>query len=215
MDDQTVISFETRNELLVFGYVRIQTIKCKCDQIPADVMNLCFLWYHVNSYFIECGDSCHINKNRNIVKHIGPSQRNSCYGSIVMPSISHVNIEYKFRIKILTAIDAICIGMDSADCAHINSDFAGQTETYNYAYFNMNGQQYNWNLGMTSASIYGEPYVEGNIITMCYNPFHATLRFKRNDVDQGIIKNIYANKNHKYRLAVYLGMFSGTELELL
>ena len=51
------------DELLVHGYIRIFiTI-----QIPDDVINACFNWYHIDSYFLIAGTDCTINDDKHIV----------------------------------------------------------------------------------------------------------------------------------------------------
>ena len=130
------------------------------------------------------------------------------YGSIVMPSSSTKDIEYEYKIKILkssgTGID-IGIGIDDAKCKNNDKDFVGNDNTENYAYYSVFGSIYNKRISQAGrGEKYGEKYGEGDIISMCYNPYKETLLFSKNDVDQGEINNIVASQGLEYRLCVFL-----------
>ena len=57
---------------------------------------LFFLWYHIDSFFFKAGDLCTINKDKNLVESSKDGRRGlTCYGSIVMPSVSEQDVEYR------------------------------------------------------------------------------------------------------------------------
>eukprot|EP01084_Bolivina_argentea_P178224 308089_1 len=94
------ITHKTVDKLLVCGY-----IKTFAANISSDVMNLVLLWYHVSPYFLEAGDQCIISGNQKIVSHTSEAliiSENSCYASIEMFSMSSINVEYVYKVKILT-----------------------------------------------------------------------------------------------------------------
>ena len=51
----------------------------------------------------------------------------------------------------------------------------------------------------------GEKFGTGDIISMCYNPYHKTLPFAKNDKEQGVIEDVISGKDLEYRLCVFLG----------
>ena len=53
---------------------------------------------------------------------------------------------------------------------------------------------------------YGESYGKGDVITIVYNPFKATLRFVKNGSDKGVINDIKSSKELSYRLCVSLSI---------
>ena len=60
------LSLAEKHKLLVYGYVRSQNSNSKKLQldsldIPEDIIDLFFLWYHINSFFFKAGDYCTIN----------------------------------------------------------------------------------------------------------------------------------------------------------
>ena len=105
-----------------------------------------------------------------------------------MPSISNINIDYEYTLKILQNCQEISIGIDDSKCKHINDDFSGKSSTKNYSYFSRDGKQYNWETGWCAGIEYGDSFFKGDIIKMRYNPFKATLQFWKNNAYQGVIE---------------------------
>ena len=200
-----------KDELLVHGYVREND-----SRYPVDIMNICLKWYHIESFLFSAGDCLEINEEKDIVTHKG-GQYNSCYGSIIMPSTSPINIKYEYELKILDDEHEISIGIDESKCEHINEDFSGQRSTKNYSYYSPNGTQYNWTTGEYAGHglNYGESYSKDDVIKMCYNPYNSTLQFWKNGINQGIIESIHSDQNLSYRLCVYMGSVQGTSVKLV
>eukprot|EP01084_Bolivina_argentea_P203277 347211_1 len=200
-----------KNELLVHGYMRENNSK-----LPTDIIDLCFEIYHIESFLFLCGNRLEINEDKDILIHTG-SGYDSCYGSIIMPSTSKMDVEYEYVIKVLINFHEISVGIDDSICKHINGDFSGQKNTKNYAYYSPNGTQYSWKTGYYAGQgiSYGESFSDEDTIRMLYNPHRSTLQFWKNDTDQGVIKNIYGDKNLNYRLCIYMGMLKGTSIKLI
>ena len=202
-----------KDELLVHGYLREYD-----STFPQDVVAICFEWYHSGSFLFLCGDSLEINGAKDIVMYTGELyQYNSCYGSIIMPSISKYNINYEYELEILENNHEISIGIDDSECKHSDDVFSGQIDTKNYGYDSPRGTLYDWTTGQWAGQgvPYGESYNEGDRIKMCYNPYLSTLQFWKNGDDQGIIENISKDKDLSYRLCIYLGGSKGTKVQLL
>ena len=70
-----------KDKLLVHGYIKQITNL----NIPSEIIDLCFVWYHIDSYFFKTGMHCKINRSKNKVS-IGSYGKGSCYGSILMNS---------------------------------------------------------------------------------------------------------------------------------
>ena len=174
------------DELLVYGYLRRESKRFKpIIDIPEDIMNICVLWYHIQSYLFKAGKHCEINENGTKVTHKkkkGRYEPNSCYGSVVMPSINNVNIEYKYKIKIVKfdSNEHICVGVDDAKCINTDADFSGNQDTKNYAYYK-SGNLFDHTTGTFSGKLYGDAFDKGDIIEMCYNPYKSTLLFILNE----------------------------------
>ena len=204
-------------ELLVHGYLREQTKVANTD-VPEDIMNICVTWYHIKSYLFKAGTYCSISDDEMKVtyKNEKMTKSNSCYGSIIMPSISDRDIEYQYMIEItpLNANCMIAIGIDDAECVNLDSDFAGNEHTKNYAYCE-DGNLYTHETGTSWGIDYGHDMKSGDIITLCYNPCKRTLRFDKNGKNQGIIEDIHSKEGLIYRLCSYMGCYGTTTMHLL
>ena len=106
------------DELLVAGYLRMEA-KSGQIEISEDILNICLIWYHIELYFFKTGDRSKISDDGTIIASIGAEdkfeyQPNSCYGSVIMPSQSDKDIEYKYKVKIVKGdpVRHICIGID-------------------------------------------------------------------------------------------------------
>ena len=115
--------------------------------------------------------------------------------------MSSIDIEYEFTIQLVKG-DSISVGIADAKCQHINDDFAGQRDTFNYAYA-FTGTIYSHQTGVGGT---GQKYGDGmdmhDIITMMYNPYKSTLSFTKNGKNQGTLKDIYSNGQLDYRFCV-------------
>ena len=201
-----------RDELLVYGWTREYH-----NKIPDELMNEFIEWYHIPSYFMHASDAININEQGNIIK--GKMEyafwNNSVYGSVVMPSNSKFDIEYKYRFQIVSGTNGVCIGIDDANCKNSDRDFVGSDKTYNYAY-GYNGTHYSKEIGSIGlAEPYGELFKDGDIITMYYDPSKSTLSFDHNGANQGIINNIYGDDQLKYRFCIAMTPSIDSVIELL
>ena len=109
----STLSRKQRDQLLVSGYVRTKRRKYLLD-IPEDI---------IDSFFFKAGNYnyCIINEHKDEVEFIKESHNftgNSCYGLLVMPSTSDVDIEYVFKLKIKKNENILGIGIDDAQCVH-------------------------------------------------------------------------------------------------
>lgn len=215
---ETTTTKKHSDRLLVNGFIRINIGNHYHAAVPSDVLNLCFLWFHIESYLLCGGADLEINEDRNEVTHKCQYYNyNSCYGSLVMPSCDGPQIEYSFKLKVIKNAHEIAIGIDDSKCKHIDADFSGQRSTKNYAYYSADGTEYNWTTGnyANRGITYGNPYSTGDVIEMKYNPHEATLQFFQNGIDQGIIRNIVKDEDLSYRLCIYMGHTKGTVVHLL
>ena len=207
------------NELLVHGYTRIHG---KSMNIPTDISNTCFSFYHLKPYFLKAGACCSINETKDIAFSLSETTRyraQTCVCSIVMPSISEqINIEYEYKIKILkTDIgQQLCVGiMDSKHIDdYLDKDFAGSQKIINYAY-NNSGSLFTTETGLGGGKCYGESFGNDTIIAMKYNPYNSTLQFIRDNKEQPMIENISKDKDLNYCLAILMGYWGDHKVQLL
>ena len=122
------------DELVVHGWIREIN-----EKVPSAIVNECFKWYYISSHFIEGPSKVNINEDGDIVTatEMNWCEWNSVYGSVIMSSISQIDIEYKYRIKVEGCCHGISIGIDDAECEHQDGDFAGNSTTHNYAFIAM------------------------------------------------------------------------------
>ena len=132
---------------------------------------------------------------------IGFFPGNSCYGSVVMPSIIDNDIEYKFNLELIKKGTVIGIGIDNAECKWINENYSLQPSqdppTKFYSYISNTGDLYSWS--DPSGVAYGEIYGTGDVVTMIYNPYKSQLLFETNGKKQKIIENVYGRQGLSYR----------------
>eukprot|EP01084_Bolivina_argentea_P255924 430656_1 len=94
-----LVSHGLLEELLVYGYIRQNCGYSLQFKFPKDILETCLKWYHIDSYFIFVGDKCTLDNNKTIIHYKGEDitnnsngerikHANSCYHSIIMPSIS-------------------------------------------------------------------------------------------------------------------------------
>ena len=108
-----------RDKLLVSGYIHQNNIK-----IPADIIQLCFQWYHIRLFFeyYPSREAQIMNDETTIIKFKAFENYDdayySCYGSIIMPSMDN-NCIYEYNI-ILTGQSGIVIRI--CDAEFINTD---------------------------------------------------------------------------------------------
>ena len=204
----TPLSRKVRDTLLVCGFVRTVAENTSMN-IPDAIVDICFLWYHINSFLMKAGDYCMINETKDVVeyKREKPDWKgNSCYGSIEMPSICDRDIDYEFVLKVLKLVNVIGIGIDDAQCKWTNRNFSVQPyddTTKHYAYISSSGSLYSWI--SRDGEDYGVKYDTGDVIKMVYNPYKSTLYFVKNGKTQKVIENIYGEEGLSYRLCIYIG----------
>ena len=197
------------DELTVYGYVHDQDV---IKDFPNDIINLFLKWYHIECYFLPL-KGVELDNDRNVANKTGPNNDGpydcfTIYGSIIMPSKSKKDIDYKYKIKILDPGNYwfhIAIGIDDAKCKNQHTDFCGNNETEHCGYYGGFGSIYNKIIPSAGqGKKYGEEYGKDDVISICYNPYKQTLQFEKNGVDQGIIRDIATNKDLEYRISVLL-----------
>ena len=198
---RNVISKKHQDVLLVHGFIRSNT-----STVPLDITNLCFMWFHSCAYFLEGSKGYTLSDDATqMTQNSGAC--GSCYGAMAMPSVSSIDVEYALTLQIIrigSMGGGLCVGIDDAECAHLDDDFAGATSTENYAYFSQRGTLFTWETGVTynAGQRYGVAYQTGDVIVMTFNPFRSVLRFEVNGKDQGEIRNIHRDEALSYRLCV-------------
>ena len=220
-NNSSKLNRKQRHQLAVSSYIR--RINKKCDAvIPTDIIDLIFLFYYLESFLLKAGKLCTINKQQNIVEYKKPSniyefKRNTCYGSLEMPSKTSSDIEYRFRLKIKHKTNCIGIGIDDAQCKSINDNYTlppfGHVPTKFYSYISNGGALYAWD--QNGGKPFGIGYKKGDIVTMVYNPYKSLLLFQTNNKKQDKLKNIYGEQGFSYRLAIYMGYEGHQIVELL
>ena len=201
------------DELLVYGWIReiIST-----DTIPAEIMNECVNWYHIQCGFLHHNSkNILINDEGNQIK-AGELEWYDChsiYHSSILPSISATNTVYLFKIKIVKGGDGVAIGIDDAQCRNINNDFAGNSVTKNYAlYHDSRVYSHNGQIGAPTPN-----FGINDIVTMEFNPLESTLKFIKNGNRNpylGVIRGIYGDTTLNYRLCIGISS-SNTIIELI
>jgi len=125
-----------------------------------------------------------------------------------------MNVEYVFQLKLtkLAAI-SICIGICDALQVDrfVNSDFAGSRFVTNYAFCSNDGNLYSTNTGCHEGVAYGQPFGEGDVITITFNPCYSTLQFTINEMKQPLIGGIRKWVGLHYCVAVMMGHYSNAE----
>merc|ERR1712079_51572 len=108
---------------------------------------------------------------------------------------------------------SICIGICDSSQIHrfTNSDFAGSKYVTNYAFCSNDGNLYSTDTGCHEGVAYGQPFGEGDIITITFNPCHSTLQFTINEMKQPLIENIKRWMGLNYCVAVMMGHYAGNE----
>ena len=132
-----------------------------------------------------------------------------------MASISDIDIEYKYKIKIVEQGDCFAIGIDDAKCMNLNDDWVGNYWTRNYAYYGKEGTLFSQETGRLQGVDYGEKYGTGDVITVCYNPCKSTLAFYKNDRNQGVIHNVDQHEDLSYRLCFLMAYDESSCMQLL
>ena len=218
------ISREKLDEYLVSGYIHEQIEDELFEyEIPSDIIRLCHTWYHQRSHLIlsssqqlTCTDTDAVDDDYNILS-MNEEATESCYGTIIMPSISLINIEYKYRIKVryhnTSIFDKINIQIgitEENDADKFKNALIQNDDPRNKclcgAYMS-DGTEY-------KVYVNEVLYSHGNhdIITVVYRPSEHRLWFFRN----GLLRRndcykcghktpfILGRKDIKYRLCVYL-----------
>ena len=200
------------DDLLVYGFIRKEDI-----DIPTEIIALCFLWYHIELFIFKSSSHISLNEDKTLITQQqtekGERALNSCYGSIIMPSINNPLI-YEYTIKVSPTKNQVGIGIDDSECKCIDTYFIGSRDTFNYGLQCWNGHK------SSKEDMWGVPY--GNacdhakeiIVVMIYNAKDATLSFSVNGKDYGIAyDNVHKAKGLNYRLALYQN--GGSTIELL
>ena len=176
------------------------------QDIPQDIIDLFFMFYHNMAYFSRAGKLCSITENGTMVSKYTSGMRNSCFGSLKMPSQNEKDIIYEYKIKVIKS-GTVCIGICNIDVIEecINADFAGDNRAENYSWCT-NGYLYSHAFDFWEKD-QGTLYEDGDTITMTYNPFKAKLKWYKNDAESPTMKvdDVDAKDDIVYCLAVFMG----------
>ena len=211
---------DNRSKDSVFGYIRQSGDTSEHTAIPMMIQYCCLKYYFVTEYFskIKCGNLLKVNNDPRIVIRTGDNHlsANSVFGNIAIDLNNNSIKKYVWKFKIISMTGTMYIGIDSLDYkTEINRAFSS------IAYHKCNKPFYAFGFAGCVAIYHskrdnyfeasGTSSVDGDIITMELNAEKRTLRFYRDDVDLGIIRNI---RLEKYWMAV--SIFSkDTSIQLL
>ena len=167
------------------------------------MISLCLIYYYQQEFFAICGQNMIIKssdnqqntKNKFIMKCNEISSYSTAYGSKIIDANKQFIHRWKLKINKCSSANYIWIGIDEEKCEWVNDLYPARS-TQNYAY-KANG--YLWSSGHHTK--YSLGYDTGDIIEMILDLSKLQMKFKKNNIDQGVAyKNIAKNK--KYRLAI-------------
>lgn len=200
------------DELLVYGYTKQEM------SVPVEIIDLCFSFYHERDYMVKAGDNCKIEQEGTIVIKDGRGA-DSCFGSLLITSMSDRDIEYEWKIKVIRA-SLTCIGLIDASQIdeYVNKDFAGRTDFANYSFF-AKGSIFSHSAEVADNN-WGDndAFVNGDVVTMKYNPFKCMLSWTINDDEEttvSIIDKIQKEQGLEYCLAIFMGYSGKSEIKLM
>ena len=181
--------------------------------IPKLITYTCLLFYSNPEYFDVAGELSKIHDDKKTITHILESDWSVCYGVLKIPSKS--NCIYRWKFKILSDVYSysISIGIVNAKTTLTHS-VANKNSIISYFYFSDGDFKH-----CENRNKYGIIYKDNDIIEMILDCSigrigNATLRYKVNDVDQGIaFDNIKQNKSLSYKMAV--DIYQGCSVKLL
>ena len=205
-----------RDEKCVHGFVK-KHYSSKMTEIPADIMNLMFLFFHIvfNDTFQHYNpDGYHVSNDGMDVKRKGPG-RSLCYGSECIPSSNKGIYSWKFHLTKFRGW--LAIGIDETkytrkDMCHFNER---KSSSKSYALWEDGGRN-KWNYPSIIPSEADAPDFEsGDIVVMTLDLWNKTLSYQVNeDPIYTAFDDIFVAEDIEYCFGVYLSVTSDT-LQLL
>ena len=226
---------DDRTRDITFGFIRAIAHNLE-QEIPADIRNLCLIYYYETEEFALHSESLKIssseeNKHNDIVEQIDDGSWCSVLGKTIIDPEKSPSSIYIWQLKITAPNHdetSPTIGILEADMDYItkqNSDCPMDMYCFNFSNFEL--QYYAWATGYGETDIsenqQGMHYQYGskdeineeklaNIFTMELNIPNKSLKFSLNDEEQGIVSN-NIDIEKKYCLAIsFAGKGFKTEL---
>ena len=204
----------TEDSLIVSGYIHRQE-----TEIPAEIIELCLKWYHIALFFEFMEDSrveiMDDDKQPTIIKYKPGYGYTSCYGSVIMPSMSN-NAIYQYNIKFDKSY-AIAIGICDAEFV--------DTATFFYNTLKNRRKYYclcSWEGTVGSQEVTGwREYADGvggnigiNEVKLTYDAANATVSYTINNKDYGVAFNTSRSHKISYRMAIHVDCKEDMILEI-
>ena len=200
------------DELLVYGYLRQNQHR----DIPSDIIRTCHKWYHIHIFFEQTSVHAAVNEQRDTVTLLKDVDYPvTAYANIIMPSVSKIDVEYEYEIKLSKqpnhGMGGVFIGIDEADCKRLNGiPYEHEKDLCSKDKWKIIFGTGNNRLVFGGGISNGAEFCDPGVIRMIYKPFHSSLRFYKNEEELWLIKNIDSKENLCYRLCVYLFGFDNT-----
>ena len=204
------IDKETKNA--VYGWIRKHEKLLKLGNIPTMISIICILYYRNEEEFINNGINIgYPENNHKCVMSIfnGHKDHHQAFGSTLVPSMNSNIYEWDILIKELDyheTLNNVQIGLAA---------FQNGKHYISALYQNKGGLNRENKLTHSgTAWKYSDEYNEGDIITVSLDFKNKELRFKRNEIDQGVAwDNIPQDDVIAYSL--FITIFCGASVEIL
>ena len=182
--------------VLLFGYSR-QIQKEIQHIIPDTVIIICLSYYYINEYFADAPGDYSVDKTGQIIEKVNNVlNRSSCYGFKEIKSLNAGIYTWKFRLN--GKYTSMYIGITSK-YEKLKEDFWNMYDGYNYC-ITSTGRKKSCGKG---SDYYTNGYAAGDIIKMELNLNKKTLKYYKNDHDQGVAySNIKCGELINYKMAI-------------
>ena len=212
--------FDDFKTMLVTGYYKLIRQEMNTDKIyydaPSIVIYLTSLYHSTREFFCICNGNLIINEAGDVIssKALG-----TAYGNIEISST--YNSEYIWQFQILAGNSVITFGIDSTNKRFVGTWFykySNQSKYYIYkttlkrAWGRPAGKYSQRYYNSTDLAGHGIRREMGDVITMKLNTKAKILNFYHND--NWIVKceDVDFTANRKYRMAVFMSMYSSVKL---
>ena len=200
---------DDRSKVIIFGFIR--KIKINQDEIPAEIKQLCLLFYfqaeqfgqHGKKLKVSCSDDANIN---DIIEQHIEGFWYSGYGTFIINPIKYPSAIYIWTLKFSTQSSAITtpsIGIVSVDTEYPLETYCFMSQEYDFYAW-----ETTWKCArdkLQASRGYAEELDNGlecgDIIVMELNIPNATLKYTRNGKDLGIAHD-NINMQNKYCLGL-------------
>ena len=212
---------ERRDKVTVNGYIRHYFMNQNNSvDIPQDIINLCFLFYHIifqDTFKHFNPDNYAISNDGRTLTNKGSFVWSTCYASYCISSLGKCIYSWKF--KILQRQSFIAIGIDETKYERKHSGHWDLNEAnHNSKYYVIwNNQKLNkWDDNTLMEAGQDAPIFETNdTLIMRLNLFHRKLSFQKNaDKEYIAFTDITVGDDLEYCMAIY-ACNAGDSVELL